>query len=96
MVEDLHVKGMVRNHKLAKAVSDAGMGELRRQIEYKAAWNGVNVVVADRWFPSSKMCSQCGCLQPMPLSERVYRCPDCGFVIDRDLNAAVNLSKLAA
>lgn len=96
VIEDLHVKGMVKNRRLAKAVSDASMGELRRQIEYKAAWNGVEVVVADRWFPSSKMCSHCGSIQPMPLSERVYRCPDCGFSIDRDLNAAINLSKVAA
>lgn len=96
VVEDLHVKGMVRNHKLAKAVSDASMGELRRQIEYKAAWNGVEVVTADRWFPSSKTCSGCGEIQDITLSDRVYECPGCGLVMDRDLNAAVNLSRLAA
>jgi len=96
VVEDLHVKGMVKNHKLAKAVSDASMGELRRQIEYKAAWNGVEVVVADRWYPSSKTCSGCGNVKDLTLADRVYTCPVCGLVMDRDLNAAVNLSRLAA
>lgn len=95
VVEDLNVAGMVKNRHLAKAVSDAGMGELRRQIEYKAEWNGVQVITADRWFPSSKTCSGCGHIQDMPLSQRVYTCPACGLEIDRDLNAALNLAHLS-
>lgn len=91
-IEDLNVKGMVRNHSLARAVTDAGFGELRRQIEYKAALRGVTVVVADRFFPSSKMCHGCGQIHDMPLSERTMAC-DCGHVMDRDLNAAKNLDR---
>ena len=96
VVEDLNVKGMVKNHKLAKAVSDVGMGELRRQIEYKAAWNGVEVIIADRWFASSKTCSACGNVKEvLTLAERVYCCDVCGAELDRDLNAAMNLAALA-
>lgn len=95
-LEDLHVKGMVKNHALAGAISDVGMGELRRQIEYKADWNGRRVVVVDRWFPSSKTCSDCGSYQPkMPLSVRVWTCPDCGARHDRDVNAAKNIRSFA-
>jgi putative transposase len=95
VIEDLNVKGMMRNHCLAKAVSDAGMGELARQIEYKATWNGVEVIKANRWFPSSKTCSQCGCIKDeLTLADRVFVCEDCGLVIDRDLNAAINLAAL--
>ena len=93
VLEDLNVKGMVKNRRLAKAVSDAGMGELARQLEYKAGWVGAEVVHADRWYPSSKTCSGCGHIQDMPLSVRVYGCPACGMVLDRDLNAARNLAK---
>ena len=93
VVEDLNVRGMMANPHLAKAAFDASMGELRRQIEYKAGWLGANVVVANCWYPSSKTCSKCGCIQEMPLKERVYQCPVCGLVIDRDLNAAKNLAK---
>ena len=97
VVEDLHVKGMVRNRKLAKAVSDASMGELRRQIEYKADWNGVEVLVADRWYPSSKTCGECGCINDkLTLADRKWTCDSCGTVLDRDLNAACNLARLAA
>jgi putative transposase len=97
VVEDLNVKGMMANHKLAKAVADSSMGELRRQIEYKADWNGVQVVTADRWFPSSKTCSVCGCINAeLTLSDRVWTCESCGTVLDRDLNAAKNLARLAA
>jgi putative transposase len=72
------------------------MGEFRRQIEYKAAWNGRTVVVVDRWFPSSKTCSQCGSYQEkMPLSVREWTCPDCGARHDRDVNAAKNLRLFA-
>jgi len=95
VVEDLNVKGMMANHNQAKAVADVGMGELRRQIEYKAAWSGVRVVVADRWFASSKTCSKCGNIKDtLDRNERVYRCEACGAELDRDLNAAMNLAAL--
>jgi len=93
VIEDLNVKGMLQNHHLAKAVSDASFGELRRQIEYKAKWYGINVVVAGRFWPSSKTCSRCGCVKDnLTLADRTYTCDDCGLVIDRDLNAALNLA----
>lgn len=95
-IEDLHIKGMVKNHCLAGAIADVGMGELRRQLEYKAAWNGRQVVVVDRWFPSSKTCSACGSYQArMPLSVRAWTCPDCGTRHDRDANAAKNIRRFA-
>lgn len=95
-IEDLNVKGMVKNHCLAGAIADVGMGEFRRQIEYKAAWNGRQVVVVDRWFPSSKTCSACGSVQAtMPLSVREWTCPDCGMQHDRDVNAAKNILKFS-
>lgn len=96
VIEDLHVKGMTANHKLAKAIADASMSELRRQIEYKAAWHNIEVMIADRWYPSSKTCSGCGNIkQFLTLAERVYSCDACGLTIDRDLNAALNLAALA-
>jgi len=95
VIEDLNVKGMQKNHCLARSVADSGMGELRRQIEYKAAWAGIEVIKADRWYPSTKTCSACGAIKEVTLDERVYRCPECGLVIDRDLNAARNLAALA-
>ena len=92
VLEDLHVKGMVRNHRLARAISDMGFGMFRQMIAYKAAAAGVQVLYADRWFPSSKVCSSCGTVwDELPLSQRVYSCA-CGFVADRDLNAALNLA----
>lgn len=91
-IEDLNVSGMVKNRRLARAVSDAGFGELRRQIEYKAQWRGVTVVIADRWFPSSKTCHACGQAHDMPLDQRTMIC-DCGHIMDRDLNAAKNLNQ---
>ena len=91
-IEDLNVAGMVRNHRLAKAVSDAAFGEFRRQLEYKTARTGAALRVIDRWYPSSKTCSKCGRVKAkLSLSERVYRCDACGLSIDRDLNAAVNI-----
>ena len=97
VIEDLNVSGMTKNHHLAKAVSDSGMSELRRQIEYKAKWYGVQVAIADRWFPSSKTCSECGATNKLlTLSDRTFICPACGCIIDRDLNAALNLEHLAA
>ena len=92
-VEDLNVVGMVKNHRLARSVSDASMGEFRRQLEYKTARTGARLHVIDRWYPSSKICSKCGAVKAkLSLSERVYKCDGCGLVMDRDLNAAVNIN----
>ena len=94
VIEDLNVAGMVRNRRLAKSISDAAMGELSRQLLYKARWHGVEVRVADRFFPSSKTCSGCGEVKKdLDLSTRTYSCENCGLVIDRDLNAAINLAR---
>ena len=91
-VEDLNVAGMVKNRRLAKAVSDAAFGEFRRQLEYKTARTGATLHVIDRWFSSSKTCSKCGRVKAkLSLAERTYRCDGCGLVMDRDLNAAVNI-----
>ncbi|MHB1624995.1 MAG: IS607 family element RNA-guided endonuclease TnpB, partial [Candidatus Dormibacteria bacterium] len=93
VVEDLNVKGMLGNRKLARALSDSGFGEFRRQLSYKCPWYGSELVVADRWFPSSKTCSGCGTAkEELSLSERTYHCSSCGLVLDRDLNAAINLA----
>lgn len=91
-VEDLNVVGMVKNHRLAKAVSDVAFAEFHRQLEYKTAKTGARLHVVDRWYPSSKTCSKCGRVKAkLSLAERVYKCDGCGLVIDRDLNAAVNI-----
>jgi putative transposase len=91
-IEDLNVAGIIKNHCLALSISDAGFGEFRRQLEYKSVLNGNTLIVADRWFPSSKTCSGCGSVKEiLLLSEREYVCESCGLVIDRDLNAAINL-----
>lgn len=91
-IEDLNVSGMMKNHKLANAVSDASFSEFHRQLTYKAEWNGGQIVQADRWFPSSKTCSGCGTKKEiLTLSERVFCCDICGLTIDRDVNAAINL-----
>jgi putative transposase len=95
VIEDLAVSNMVKNHKLAQVICDCGFGELRRQLNYKAKKFGCEIIVADRWYPSSKTCSNCGQIQDMPLKERVYSCQNCNFILDRDLNAAINLSRLA-
>jgi putative transposase len=96
VLEDLHVKGMLRNRRHALSVSDSGMGELRRQLTYKSEWYGSTLVVADRWFPSSKLCSGCGAIKDtLSLSERLYNCDVCSLSLDRDLNAAINLRRLA-
>ena len=94
VLEDLNVSGMVRNRRLAKAVLDIGMAEFRRQVEYKSKLYGTEVIVADRWFPSTKMCSNCGNMKTMSLSDRVYKCDRCGLQLDRDMNAAMNLHTL--
>lgn len=91
VIEDLNVTGMLKNHCLARAISDAAWSEFRRMLEYKAGWYGRTLVVVDRWLPSSKLCSVCGSLQPtMPLTVREWTCP-CGSVHDRDVNAARNI-----
>lgn len=96
VVEDLHVAGMVRNRRLARHVQDASFAEVRRQVEYKTAWHGGTLIVADRWFASSKTCSECGAVKAkLALSEREWTCTACGTVLDRDVNAAVNLARLA-
>jgi len=92
VVEDLTVKNMVRNHSLAKAISDCGWGAFRQMVEYKAARYGRHVIVVDRWFPSSKTCSACGhLLAALSLSTRHWTCPSCGTLHDRDINAAKNI-----
>ena len=94
VVEDLHVAGMLRNRRLARHVADASFGEFRRQLQYKAAWRGGRVIVADRWFASSKTCSGCGAVKAkLLLSERTYAVHGCGMVADRDVNAALNLAE---
>jgi putative transposase len=95
-IEDLNVRGMMANRHLARSIADMGFFEFRRQLGYKAGMRGGQVVVADRFYPSSKTCSECGTIQEkMPLSVRQWTCPDCGAAHDRDLNAARNLATYA-
>ena len=97
VIEDLNVAGMVRNRPLARAISDQGFGHARLMLGYKTTWNGGQLIVAGCFFPSSKMCSGCGAVKAkLTLSERTYSCDACGLAIDRDVNAARNLLKLAA
>lgn len=92
VIEDLNVRGMLRNRRLARALSDAALGEVRRMLAYKAEWHGRELVVVDRWYPSSKTCSGCGhVLESLALSVREWTCPACGAIHDRDRNAALNL-----
>ena len=94
-IEDLSVSGMLRNRHLARSIADAGFSEFRRQLEYKAVMTGAHVHVVDRFFPSSKTCHSCGTIHRMKLSDRIMVC-DCGNIMDRDLNAAMNLKNNAA
>lgn len=95
-IEDLSVANMVKNRLLARALSDANFGEIRRQIEYKAKWAGSHVALADRFFPSSKLCSVCGRKnEELTLADREWTCSACGTRHDRDVNAARNLEKVA-
>ena len=94
-LEDLNTSGMLKNHKLAGAISDANFYEFRRQVEYKVIRYGGTVMFADRFYPSSKTCSNCGEIQEISLSERVYMCKKCDYTADRDLNASQNLEKYA-
>ncbi|MFJ3096972.1 RNA-guided endonuclease InsQ/TnpB family protein [Streptomyces hydrogenans] len=92
VIEDLTVRNMVKNHALARAISDASWSEFRSLLEYKAAWYGREVIAVDRFFPSSRLCSHCGALQErMPLGVRTWTCDSCGTTHDRDVNAARNL-----
>jgi putative transposase len=96
IVEQLNMAGMLRNRRLARALADAGLAELRRQLSYKTTWYGSRLVVGDRFYPSSKTCSTCGWVKAkLTLAERTFTCEACGLQIDRDLNAARNLAKLA-
>jgi len=96
-IENLHVRGLLQNHRVAKTVGDASFAEFRRQLEYKARWYGCTLVIAPRFFPSSKRCSQCGHVKDaLPLSTRRYVCNWCGFTADRDVNASYNLAEVAA
>jgi len=97
VAEDLNVAGMTRNRRLARAVADQGFGQARRMLGYKTTWNGGRLILAGRFYPSSKTCSACGAVKAkLPLHVRVFTCEVCGLVIDRDVNAARNLLSLAA
>lgn len=97
VMEDLNVQGMMKNRHLSKAVQEQCFYEFIRQMEYKCAWSGIEFIKADRFYPSSKTCSRCGCIKKdLKLSDRIYHCSDCGLIIDRDYNAAINLSRYVA
>jgi putative transposase len=92
VLEDLNVNGMLKNHNLAKAIQQLSLFEFKRQLDYKCKWYNRNLVIIDRWFPSSKLCSGCGSIKKdLKLSDRTYICPVCGLIIDRDYNAALNI-----
>ena len=93
VLEDLNVSGMMKNHHLAKAVQDQSFYEFRRILTYKCEWNNISLIIADRFFPSSKTCSCCGNINhSLTLKDRTFICPECGLTIDRDLQAAINLA----
>ena len=96
VVESLRPKNMLKNHHLAMSLSDASFGEFVRQLEYKCQWHGSRLIKADPFYPSTQRCSGCGARKEMPLSERIYECPACELVMDRDLNASRNLAMVAA
>lgn len=92
VIEDLNIKGMMKNRHLSKAIGEMGWYDFRKQLEYKCKYRGIELVIADRFYPSSKMCSKCGNInKKLKLSDRVYNC-NCGLSIDRDMNASINLS----
>ena len=94
VIEDLNIKGMLKNHKLAKAISNIGFHEFKRQLEYKCLWYGKDLVIANRFYASSKLCSCCGNKKDdLTLNNRTYYCDACGIEVDRDLNAAINLEQ---
>jgi putative transposase len=93
-VEGLNVKGMVKNHKLAKSIQESSFNDVKTKLQYKSAWNGIKFVEIDRFFPSSKTCSYCGSVKKdLKLNERNWVCPHCGKHLDRDINAAINIKK---
>jgi putative transposase len=94
VLENLNVSGMMKNRHLAQAIADVGMYEFKRQLQYKGGWYGCQVLLADRFYPSTKRCSRCGKIREIGLKERQYHCPVCGLTMDRDLNAAINLEQL--
>lgn len=94
-IEDLNVSGMLSNHKLAKAISDTSFHQFRTMLEYKCKWYGKELSIIDRFYPSSKTCSNCGWKKDdLALSDRVFECGNCGIKIDRDLNAAINIERV--
>lgn len=97
VMETLNIKGMMKNHHLSKAIAKQGLHEFKRQLQYKCEFYGIEFVEADKWYPSSKLCSECGHKKTkLSLSERTYICEECGAVIDRDFNASINLSRYSA
>lgn len=95
-IENLGIKGMLSNGRLARVIVDMGFHELRRQLVYKAAWRGKQLIIVDRWYPSSKRCSCCGFkMEALNLGTRNWTCPDCAMLHDRDVNAAINLKNIA-
>ena len=94
VMETLNIKGMMKNRHLSKAISKQCLYEFKRQLQYKCEFNGIEFIEADKWYPSSKTCSECGHIkQKLSLSERTYICENCGCIIDRDYNASINLSR---
>lgn len=97
VMETLNIKGMMKNKHLSKDIAQQGLYEFKRQLQYKCEFYGIEFTEADKWYPSSKICSECGHVKSkLSLSERTYICEDCGAVIDRDLNASINLSRYSA
>lgn len=97
VMEDLNVKGMMKNHRLSRAIQEQEFYEIYRQMQYKCEWSGIEFVTADRFYPSSKTCSNCGCIHSgLKLRDRTFICPECGFTIDRDYQAALNLMRYTA
>ncbi len=91
-IEDLNVKGMIKNRKLSRSITDVGWAKFRRQLGYKSLIYNNIIIVINRFFPSSKQCSNCGCLKDdLKLSDRIYKCEHCGYIIDRDINASINI-----
>lgn len=96
-METLNIKGMMKNRHLSRAVAKQGLYEFKKQMQYKCEFYGIEFVEADKWYPSSKICSECGHKKAkLSLSERTYICEECGTVIDRDFNASINLSRYLA
>ena len=95
VLEDLNISGMIKNKHLSKSIQEQNLYRFRQILTYKAELNGIKIVIADRFYPSSKTCSKCGSVKKnLKLSDRIYKCNECGFIVDRDLNAAINLSYL--